>query len=296
MPERAPFPAAAPPSATLGRAAGAPPLLVIQAVEVSFGGVRAVEEATLEVPEGAFASMIGPNGAGKTSLLHAISGFCRPSAGEIRFAGHRIDGQPPHRIAERGLVRTFQRGRVFPRLTCLDNVRLGGTEHPGERFVGNLMQPRARRRREAELTAQAHELLDAVGLEAKSDELAGTLSGGQRKLLEFARALMCEPRLVLLDEPMAGVNPTTGRHVMERIAQLHASRGLTVFFVEHQLDVVMEMSDHVVVMAAGRVICAGSPGQVRADPSVQDAYLGAWEAGRAPVSAELGGPTREGEP
>jgi branched-chain amino acid transport system ATP-binding protein len=271
--------------------ATAPPLLVTRAVEVTFGGVRAVEEATLEVREGAFASLIGPNGAGKTSLLHAISGFCRPSAGEILFAGQRIDGRPPHRIAESGVVRTFQRGRVFPRLSCLDNVRLGGTDHPGERFLG-LARLGGRRRREAELTAQARELLAAVGLEAKSGELAGTLSGGQRKLLEFARALMCEPRLVLLDEPMAGVNPTTGRELMERIASLHASRGLTVFFVEHQLDVVMEMSDHVVVMAGGRVICSGRPEEVRADPTVQDAYLGAWEAARAEGSPAIAEPPR----
>ena len=263
-------------------------------VEVTFGGVRAVEEATLEVRQGAFASLIGPNGAGKTSLLHAISGFCRPSAGEISFGGQRIDGRPPHRIAESGVVRTFQRGRVFPRLSCLDNVRLGGTNHPGERFLANLTRPGSRRRREAELTDQARELLIAVGLETKSVELAGTLSGGQRKLLEFARALMCQPRLVLLDEPMAGVNPTTGRHLMERIAQLHASRGLTVFFVEHQLDVVMEMSDHVVVMAGGRVLCSGSPERVRADPEVQEAYLGAWEGGRAALPA--GPPSVPGPP
>ncbi|HTW98455.1 MAG TPA: ABC transporter ATP-binding protein [Acidimicrobiales bacterium] len=271
--------------------AAPPPLLDVRAVAVSFGGVRAVEEATLAVPEGAFASLIGPNGAGKTTLLHAVSGFCRPSGGEIRFAGERIDGHPPHAVAGRGIVRTFQRGRVFPRLTCLDNVRLGGKDHPGERFVANLARRGARRRREAELTAQARELLGDVGLEAKAGELAGTLSGGQRKLLEFARALMCEPRLVLLDEPMAGVNPTTGRHLMERIAALHERRGLTVLFVEHQLDVVMEMSDLVVVMAGGRVIRSGRPDEVRADRGVQDAYLGAWEAtrpGRAGAAVDGG--------
>ena len=271
-----------------GEAVAGPALLEVRGVAVSFGAVRAVEEATLQVADGAFASLIGPNGAGKTSLLHAISGFHRPSAGEIRFGGRRIDGRPPHRIAAAGVVRTFQRGRVFPRLSCLDNMRLGSKDHPGERFLANIARPGARRRREAEITGQAHELLAAVGLEAKAGELAGTLSGGQRKLLEFARALMSEPRLVLLDEPMAGVNPTTGRHLMERIAELHASRGLTVFFVEHQLDVVMEMSDHVVVMAGGRVISAGPPALVRADQAVQDAYLGAWERGRAPADRAAG--------
>ncbi len=250
------------------------PLLDVRAVGVTVGGVRAVEHATLSLREGAFASLIGPNGAGKTSLLHAISGFYRPSAGEIHFGGRRIDGWPPHRVAASGLVRTFQRGRVFARLSCLDNMRLGARDHPGEQFVANLTRPRARRRREAEVTSEARELLAAVGLGPKADDLAGTLSGGQRKLLEFARALMCRPKLVLLDEPMAGVNPTTGRQVMERIAQLHAAHSLTVFFVEHQLDVVMAMSDHVVVMAEGRVIKSGPPEEVRSDQAVHDAYLG----------------------
>ncbi len=274
-------------------ASGSPtrPLLDVRAVAVTIGAVRAVVEATLEVPAGAFASLIGPNGAGKTTLLHAVSGFYRPSAGEIFFDGRRIDGRPPHRIAEAGLVRTFQRGRVFGRLSCLDNMRLGAKDHPGERFVANLTRPVAKRRREAAVTDQARELLAAVGLEQMAAELAGTLSGGQRKLLEFARALMCEPRFVLLDEPMAGVNPTTGRHLMQRIASLHQSRGLTVLFVEHQLDVVMEMSDHVVVMADGRVIRAGSPAEVRSDPVVQDAYLGAWERSRHEGPGEpAGGP------
>jgi neutral amino acid transport system ATP-binding protein len=255
-------------------------LLEVHRVAVTVGGVRAVVDATLGVPAGAFASLIGPNGAGKTTLLHAVSGFYRPAAGEISFDGRRIDGHPRHRIAERGVVRTFQRGRVFARLSCLDNMRLGAKDHPGERFVANIARPLARRRREAAVTDQARELLAAVGLAAKESELAGALSGGQRKLLEFARSLMCEPRLVLLDEPMAGVNPTMGRQVMERIAGLHASRGLTVLFVEHQLDVVMAMSDLVIVMADGRVIKSGRPEEIRADVSVQEAYLGAWERAR----------------
>ncbi len=273
--------AATPSTPPPGSAGAAAALLEVREVAVTIGGVRAVRGATLQVPAGSFASLIGPNGAGKTTLLHAVSGFYKPVSGEVVFDGRRIDGHPPHRIAQRGVVRTFQRGRVFPRLSCLDNMRLGARDHPGERFVANVVRPLARRRREEAITDQARELLAAVGLESKAPELAGTLSGGQRKLLEFARALMCEPRLVLLDEPMAGVNPTTGRQLMERIAALHRSRGLTVLFVEHQLDVVMEMSDHVVVMAEGRVIAAGLPEVVRADVAVQDAYLGAWERSRA---------------
>jgi neutral amino acid transport system ATP-binding protein len=239
----------------------------------AFDGVRAVDGASLDVEPGSITGLIGPNGAGKSTLFHCISGFLRPESGGVLLDGKRIDRRAPHRIARAGLIRTFQTPRALTRMTVLENVMLAAPHHVGERLGGSLAL-RARRR-EREVTVRAAELLELVRLDGHSDALAGTLSGGQRKLLELVRALMAEPRILLLDEPMAGVSPTLRVELLEHILALRERDGITLLIVEHDLDFVMRASDRVIVMNNGRVITHGSPDEVRADERVIDAYLGA---------------------
>jgi branched-chain amino acid transport system ATP-binding protein len=249
-------------------------LLEVRDVVRSFGGVRAVDGASLDVEAGSITSLIGPNGAGKSTLFNIVSGFLRAEAGTVAFEGRRIDRLPPHRIARSGVVRTFQTARALARMTVLDNVVLAAPRQPGERLLRNVVGSRATRHREREVRARAHELLELVRLDRHADELAATLSGGQRKLLDFARVLMTEPRLVLLDEPMAGVNPVLRGELLEHIVSLRESHGVTVLLVDHDLEVVMGVSDRVVVMSNGSVIASGPPDGVRSDARVVDAYLG----------------------
>ena len=255
------------------------PLLEVRDVVRTFGGLHAVDHASFTVAAGSITALIGPNGAGKTTLFHIIAGFLSAEGGTVTFAGRPILGEPAHAIASMGVVRTFQQTRTLTAMTVLDNMLLAGSRQPGERFGGSLARPRAARRRERELTAQALELLAQFELRSKADEYAGTLSGGQRKLLELARVLMAEPRLVLLDEPMAGINPALGIRLMEHIERLRRDGDMTFLFVEHDMDVVMNHADHVVVMASGRVIAADVPQVVRDDPGVVDAYLGTHHGG-----------------
>jgi neutral amino acid transport system ATP-binding protein len=250
-------------------------MLEVEGVVKRFGGVPAVDGASLTVEQGSITALIGPNGAGKSSLFNLLTGFLRPERGEVRLEGRRIDRLPPHRIAQRGLVRTFQTARALTRMSVLENMLLAAPDQPGERLWHVLATPRAVRRREREIEVRARELLELVRLDRHADEYAGTLSGGQRKLLDFGRVLMAEPRLVLLDEPLAGVNPTLGAQLVEHVRHLRAERGLTFLIVEHDLETVLAASDTVVVMNAGKVIASGSPERVRADPAVVDAYLGA---------------------
>ncbi len=249
-------------------------LLEVRDVVRSFGGVRAVDAASFEVEPGSITSLIGPNGAGKSTLFNIVSGFLRAEGGSVWFEKRRIDRLPAYRIAQTGLVRTFQTARALTRMTVLDNVVLAAPRQPGERLVLNVVSPRATRRREREVRARAHELLELVRLDRHADDLAGTLSGGQRKLLDFARVLMTEPRLVLLDEPMAGVNPVLRGELLEHVVSLRDAHGVTVLLVEHDLEVVMGASDRVVVMSNGAVIATGAPDEVRRDARVVDAYLG----------------------
>jgi neutral amino acid transport system ATP-binding protein len=239
----------------------------------AFGGVRAVDGASFEVEAGSITGLIGPNGAGKSTLFNCISGFVRPQSGRVLLDGTRIDRRAPHRIARAGLVRTFQTPRALTRMTVLENVMLAAPRHGGERLTGSLA-PRTRRR-EREVRKRAAELLGLVRLDGHAPALAGTLSGGQRKLLELVRALMAEPRILLLDEPMAGVSPTLRVELLEHILALRKRDGITLLIVEHDLDFVMRASDRVIVMNDGRVITQGSPSEVRADERVVDAYLGA---------------------
>ena len=239
----------------------------------TFGGLRAVDGATFEVESGSITGLIGPNGAGKTTVFNCATGTLRPDSGRILFEGRRLDRKPPHRIAREGLVRTFQTARPLTRLSVRENVMLAGKDQPGERLTGWLWQPNASRLREELVRQRADELLALVRLDSHADAYAGTLSGGQRKLLDLARALMVEPKLVLLDEPMAGVSPPLRLELLNHIIALRAG-GVTFLIVEHDLDFVMQVTDVVIVMNEGRVIARGSPDDVRRDDRVVDAYLG----------------------
>jgi neutral amino acid transport system ATP-binding protein len=249
-------------------------LLETEAVVKRFGGVRAVNGATLDVREGSITALIGPNGAGKTTFFNVITGFYRPDGGRAEFQGASILGSSPHSIARLGMVRTFQITKALSRMPVIDNMMLAAPEQPGERLLNVIIRPRAVRAREAEVRDQAMELLELFNLDGLAKEYAGTLSGGQRKLLELARALMTRPRLLLLDEPMAGINPTLGRRLLDHMRQLRAEHGVTFLFIEHDMEVVMNHSDRVIVMAEGRVIADGEPHEVRSDQAVIDAYLG----------------------
>ncbi|HXF98035.1 MAG TPA: ABC transporter ATP-binding protein [Gaiellaceae bacterium] len=255
----------------------AAPLLAVEGVTKRFAGVVAVNEATFSVAPGSITALIGPNGAGKSTLFNVITGFLRGDGGDVRFAGESIAGRAPHAIARRGLVRTFQLTKALAVMSVLDNMLLAAPGNPGERLLLAPLRP-LWRGAERSARARALELLEVFGLAARANDYAGTLSGGQRKLLELARALMLDPRLLLLDEPLAGVNRTLARALLEHVQALRAERGVTILLVEHDMEVVMEHSDAVVVMAEGRVVTSGPPAEVRRDPRVVEAYLGAGGA------------------
>jgi ABC-type branched-subunit amino acid transport system ATPase component len=250
-------------------------ILEVDDVYKSFGGVAAVAGASLTVERGSITALIGPNGAGKTTLFHVVSGFYKPDHGTIAFAGERIDRKPPHAIVARGLVRTFQITKALRRMSVLENMLLAAPAQPGESLWRVLATRSAVRGREREVRERAIELLALVRLDRLAGDYAATLSGGQRKLLEFARALMAEPTMIMLDEPMAGVNPSLGLQLLDHMRALQRERGLTFLLIEHDMEVVMTVSERVIVMGAGRVIAAGPPEAVRRDEAVIEAYLGA---------------------
>jgi branched-chain amino acid transport system ATP-binding protein len=258
----------------------APTLLSVEDLRRSYGGVAALAGASFDVAEGSLTALIGPNGAGKTTAFDLISGFARPHAGSVTFAGSRIEGRAPEKVARRGLVRTFQLTRVFRAMSVLDNMLVAGQQHPGESLTRIIIRPIRSINRERDIRRRARLLLSRFQLEAKANELAGNLSGGQGKLLELARVLMAGPRMILLDEPFAGVNPALTQELLAHIEEVRAE-GVTVLFIEHDLDVVMTHAQHVIVMANGRVIAAGPPDEVRRDERVLDAYLGTADVGSA---------------
>jgi neutral amino acid transport system ATP-binding protein len=257
------------------------PILVADGVRRRFGGLVAVDVDHLEVQRGAITALIGPNGAGKTTFFNLITGFDTPNSGRWSFEGKDLSGVPAHKVARLGMVRTFQLTKSLARLTVIENMKLGATGQRGEGLFASLARP-LWKAQEAEIEARADELLARFKMDHMRDEFAGSLSGGQRKLLEMARALMVQPSMVMLDEPMAGVNPALTQSLLEHVKGLRED-GMTVMFVEHDMDVVHDISDWVVVMGEGRVIAEGTPDQISSNDAVIDAYLGAHHD--APLSA-----------
>ena len=251
------------------------PILTATGVRRNFGGITAVDVDRVEVQRGSITALIGPNGAGKTTFFNLMTGFDKPDAGDWSFDGNPMDGVAPHRMAARGMVRTFQLTKSLTKLPVIENMKLGATGQRGERMWEGLI-PARWRAQEREIEARADALLKRFRLDHMRDEYAGSLSGGQRKLLEMARALMTNPTLVMLDEPMAGVNPALKQSLNDHVRGLR-DEGMTVLFVEHDMDMVHDISDWVVVMAEGRVIAEGTPDDIASNPAVIDAYLGAHQ-------------------
>ncbi|MEU4557878.1 ABC transporter ATP-binding protein [Actinoplanes sp. NPDC023936] len=244
------------------------PILVADRVHRHFAGVTAVDVDHVEIPRGKITALIGPNGAGKTTFFNLLTGFDKPQTGSWTFDGVALQGMKPWQVARQGMVRTFQLTKVLGRLTVLENMLIGSKRQPGERL---LLFWKNRDRAEA---ARALEILERFKLDTKAHDYAASLSGGQRKLLEMARAIMNEPAMVMLDEPMAGVNPALTQSLLHHIKDLR-EQGMTVLFVEHDMHMVRYVADWVVVMAEGRIIAEGTPGEVLSSTAVVDAYLGA---------------------
>jgi neutral amino acid transport system ATP-binding protein len=253
------------------------PILIADNVVRRFGGLTAVDVKHVEIQRGSITALIGPNGAGKTTFFNLLTGFDAPDEGSWTFNGQSLSGVPAHKVARAGMVRTFQLTKALSKLKVIDNMRLGATGQKGESFWRALI-PGAWKQQEAEITARAEDLLTRFKLIAKRDDFAGSLSGGQRKLLEMARALMVQPEMVMLDEPMAGVNPALTQSLLGHVKQLRED-GMTVLFVEHDMDMVHDISDWIIVMGQGGVIAEGTPDKVMADERVIDAYLGAHHDG-----------------
>src|SRR5215218_10283789 len=256
--------------------------VVVDGVTRTFGGLTAVSVDHLEVQRGGITGLIGPNGAGKTTLFNLLTGFDRPNTGTWSYDGRSLGKLSPHQVARLGVVRTFQLTKALSRLTVLQNMLLGAQDQRGESFLRALV-PGTWCSNDTANTEKAMDLLQRFKLDAKKDDFAGTLSGGQRKLLEMARALMSDPQVVMLDEPMAGVNPALTQSLLGHVKDLR-EQGMTVIFVEHDMDVVRDISDWVVVMAAGRIIAEGPPESISQNQAVVDAYLGAHHD--APLTVE----------
>lgn len=250
------------------------PILEVRDVSKSFGGLHAVDGCSLTVRPQTITGLIGPNGAGKSTLFNAIVGLYPPDGGEVLFDGRRLDGLPPYEIVRRGVIKTFQIPRELRNMTVLENLMVSGPSVAGERLLDLAFRPRAVRRQERELIDRAEHVLSLVGLGPLGDEYAKNLSGGQKKLLELSRALMARPKMVLLDEPVAGVNPVLTNHLLDVIEGLR-QRGLTFFLIEHDMDVVMKRCEWIIVMHQGRTLTEGTPREIKANPAVIESYLGA---------------------
>ncbi len=264
------------PAAVSSGVNAAPPaeLLVATGLCKSFGGIRAVDHVDLTVSRHSITGLIGPNGAGKTTLFNLLCNFIPPDQGRVIFDGEPISHLQPHQVALQGLLRTFQVPRVLSRLSVLENMLLAAPLQTGEQFWNSWLKPLRIRQEEQELRQQAWQLLESVGLAAKANDYAGALSGGQRKLLEMARVMMHRPRLVLLDEPAAGVNPTLINQICDYIVQWNQQDGVTFLIIEHNMDVIMSLCEHIWVLAEGKNLADGAPNDIQTNPLVLAAYLG----------------------
>jgi len=250
------------------------PILEVEDVTKAFDGVRAVNRCNLSVRRGTITGLIGPNGAGKTTLFNLITGFLKPTGGRILFRGERIDGLPPHRIFHRGIVRTFQIPRELKTMTVLENLMLVPPGQAGEQIWNPWLFAFRVSRQERRIYEKALEVLEFVDLIHLRDDYAGNLSGGQKKLLELARTLMCDPEMILLDEPGAGVNRVLMRKLVENIETLRREAGITFFVIEHDMDLVTRLCNPVIVMSQGERLAEGSPEEIKQDERVLEAYLG----------------------
>jgi branched-chain amino acid transport system ATP-binding protein len=251
------------------------PILVADNVTRQFGGLTAVDVSHLEIPRGLITALIGPNGAGKTTMFNLLTGFDEPNTGSWSFDGKNIAGVAPYKVARLGMIRTFQLTKALSLLTVIDNMRLGAQDQPGEGLLQSFLRP-IWKKREAQISERADGLLKRFKLDEKREDYAASLSGGQRKLLEMARALMGKPQLVMLDEPMAGVNPALTQSLLEHVLGLK-EEGMTVLFVEHDMHMVRHIADWVIVMAEGKVVAEGPADEVMKNPAVIDAYLGSHQ-------------------
>lgn len=250
------------------------PLLSVRNLHKYFGGITAVDGFDLSVERNSISGLIGPNGAGKTTVFRTISGFHEPDEGEVVFDGEEITGSPIHEVVEAGITRTFQEARTFPTMTVFENLLVGKTNHRGEQLLTATRGRRGYEADEREAIDHADQLLAYMGLEESRDKRADQLAVGERKLLEIARALMTDPELILLDEPMAGLPADVTADVVEYIERIRAERDQTFLVVEHDMDTIMSLCDTITVMEAGQTIATGTPEEVRNDERVVEAYLG----------------------
>lgn len=252
-------------------------MLTIENLNKSFGGLQAVRNCSFEIKEGTITGLIGPNGAGKTTTFSMIAGELVPTSGRIVFEDKDIAGLPTHEMFHRGIVRTFQIPHEFAKMTVLENLMVVPPEQPGERLFANWISRGQVNRREREVRDRAEDALEFLSISHLGDEPAGNLSGGQKKLLELGRTMMTDAKLVLLDEPGAGVNPTLLLKIREMISRLREERDYTFCVIEHDMDLIASLCDPVIVLAEGTVLTQGTMTEVRSNPEVLDAYLGGGE-------------------